>query len=138
MPDILLILVVFFALLNGEKQGPVYGFFCGLLEDLYVGRFIGMNALSKCLTALVVGRLQGNVFKENIMVGISGVILGSLVNSFFVLLLSLVSLRNIHWDLGIMWMIGFQLIYNIVLAGPIYVWYYHSSRYGWLRYRGDS
>lgn len=130
--------MVFFALLNGPKEAPVYGFFCGLLEDLYLGRFIGMNALSKGLTAWVVGHLQGNVFKENLLVGITSVVLGSLVNCFFVLLLSLVGLRTINWDISILGTVFFQVLYNSVLAGPIYVWYYHSSHYGMLRDTGEK
>ena len=64
-----LVLVIFYAIFNGANRGTVYGVMCGLLEDLYMGRFIGINAISKGVTAYVIGRLQGNVFKENLMIG---------------------------------------------------------------------
>ena len=73
-PDLVLVFVTFFALFNTAKKGSGYAFFCGLLEDLYMGRFIGLNALSKGLTAYIVGKVQGNVFKENIFVGVLGVL----------------------------------------------------------------
>jgi len=134
VPDLVLIFVAFFALINGEKKATVYGFLCGLLEDLVLGRFIGMNALAKGLTAYILGKLQGNVFKENIMVGVLGVLLATCINTLSMFLMSLVVLPVFHMDLGLGMGIIYQIIYNIVLTVPLYLWYYNSSIYGRLSY----
>ena len=84
LPDLLLVFVIFYALLSDARNAAKYGFFCGLLEDLLLGRFIGMNALSKGLTAYIIGVLQGSVFNENLAVGMLSVLLGTLLNYFFV------------------------------------------------------
>ena len=55
LPDMVLVFVVFFSVINGAASGTAYGFLCGLLEDLYLGRFIGLNAISKALTGFLVG-----------------------------------------------------------------------------------
>lgn len=133
IPDLVLVFVVFFALLNGAYKGTVYGFLCGLMEDLYMGRFIGINALSKGLTAYILGKLQGNVFKENIFVGVMGVFIGTILNSCFLFLLSIVSFETFHIDISMLFSIFYQGLYNILISAPIYIWYYNSSKKGILR-----
>lgn len=137
VPDIMLIFITFFALLNGPNKGTVYGILCGLLEDLYVGRVIGINALSKGIVAYTVGKLQGNVFKENILVGILMSIIATLINSVLVLLITFISLKFMSFDQQTFTNILYQTIYNSVIAIPIYVWYYNSTRRGWLKESRD-
>ncbi len=133
VPDLLLLLVIFFSLLGPRKQAPLYGFCCGLFEDLYMGRFIGLNAISKAITAFLLSHLQQNVFKENILVGMMAVFIGTVLNSGMVLLLSLFKFNGIHWDDSLFMTIIFQTLYNALLSGPLYIWYYNSSHYGVLR-----
>lgn len=137
IPDLVLIFVVFFALLNGAGKGTVYGFLCGLLEDLYVGRFIGLNALSKAITAYIVGRLQENVFKDNLLVAVVGVLVSTLINSVFLLIFSFMVTKINLFDIHIAFSLGFQCIYNMLLAAPLYVWYYNSSWDGLLKFTGE-
>lgn len=133
IPDILLIVVVFFAIFNGAQRGSIYGVCCGLLEDLYLGRFIGLNAVSKGITAYIIGRLQGNVFKENILVGVIGVLGGTLVNSFFIFIFSFSSFGSSQSIRFMVVSILWQLAYNTIVAVPLYNWYYHSSLHGLLK-----
>ncbi len=138
MPNLVLIFVVFYALLNGNRQkAMVYGFLCGLLVDLYVGRFIGINALALGLTSFLIGSLEGRVFKENLLVGMTTVILGTCINGFTLFLLSLFTYSTFHLDINILLSIGYQIIYNILLAIPIYAWYFHSTKKGVLRSYGE-
>lgn len=138
LPDLILIFVLFYALLNGSKNAATYGFLCGLLEDLYMGRFIGINALAKGATAYLIGKLEGNVFKENIFVGIITVIFGSLINGVFIFLLSFLIFQDLHFDYSLVISLLYQVVYNILLTVPLYTWYYHSSQSGVLRTYGDS
>lgn len=133
IPDILLIVVIFFAIFNGAHRGTIYGVCCGLLEDLYLGRFIGLNAISKGITAYIIGRLQGNVFKENILVGVIGVLGGTLVNSFIVFILSFSSFASAQTVRYMVVSIAWQLVYNAIIAIPLYSWYYRSAQHGVLK-----
>ncbi len=137
VPDLLIIIVTFFALVNEREKAPAYGFFCGLIEDLYFGRFIGMNALAKGLTAFMITHWQGNVFRENILVGMVTVMLATAFNSVMLMLLNLVRLSTFNWDAGMLMMIFIQILYNGVLSGPLYIWYYNSSKFGVLRFTGE-
>jgi len=137
VPDLVLIFVAFFALINGAEKGTVYGFLCGLLEDLVWGRFIGINALAKALTAYILGKLQGNVFKENLLVGVVAVLVATCINAFCMFLMNLAVLPEFHLDMGLLMGIVYQIIYNVILTVPLYLWYYNSSIYGCLRYDGE-
>ena len=133
LPDMVLVFVVFFSIVNGAAKGTVYGFLCGLLEDLYLGRFIGINAISKALTGFMVGKLQGGFFRENVMVGAIAVVLGTLLNAAALLVLSRIAFPSFHIDTQFALGVFYQIIYNVILAAPLYGWYYRSSRIGLLR-----
>lgn len=135
-PDLVLVFVTFFALFNRVEKGTAYAFACGLLEDLYMGRFIGLNALSKCLTAYIIGKAQGNVFKENIFVGLLSVLIATFLNSLFLFLLSVMVFEVFHVDAGMLNSIFYQAAYNAVVAVPLYIWYYNSAKSGVLKTTG--
>ena len=131
IPDLVLIFVVFHALFAGERRGTIYGVLCGLLEDLYVGRFIGVNVLAKGLTGYIVGKAQGNVFKENLLVGIIAALAGTLINSLAIVVLMMIFGGVLKVE--VLSSILYQSLYNLLLAGPLYLWYYYSTYEGLLR-----
>ena len=44
-PNLLIILTSAYGFMKGKKEGMAVGFFCGLLEDIFFGRRLGMHAL---------------------------------------------------------------------------------------------
>lgn len=44
-PNLMVILTSSFGFMRGKKEGMTVGFFCGLLEDIFYGRLLGMHAL---------------------------------------------------------------------------------------------
>ena len=137
LPDMVLIFVVFFALLNNVYKSTAYGFLCGLMEDLYMGRFIGINAIAKGLTAYIFGKLQGNVFKENIFVGIIGVFFATILNAICLFVLSIISFDTFHIDISMVYSVFYQIIYNVLVSAPVYIWFYNSSKEGIIRSVGE-
>ncbi len=137
LPDLVLIFVVFFAFLNGEIKGAGYGFLCGLFEDLYLGRFIGISALSKALTGYIIGRLQVRFFNENLLAGLMVVFIGTVINTFFMFILGWTAFSVFNMDTSIISSVIYQGIYNMLLAVPIYIWYYNSSQRGVLSWTGE-
>ena len=117
IPDLMLIIIIVFALHAQAKKGAVYGFLCGLVEDLYIGSFIGINALSKAITAYIIGSFQTSLFKENLMVGVFGIVAGTLINSFLVI--GLISINGGAFTLEIDLVIG-------IVCQVAYTYYYHT------------
>ena len=63
-PDLLLLLVTSFALLEGVKYGTLMALGAGLLKGLSSGTFFGVDAFSYIIIAVIVGRYYNQVFRE--------------------------------------------------------------------------
>ncbi|NLN88103.1 MAG: rod shape-determining protein MreD [Syntrophomonadaceae bacterium] len=133
VPDLLLILVIFYSVFNGSTKGAVYGVACGIWEDLYQGRIIGVNAICKGITAFILGRMQGEVFQENILVGVIGVLGGTIINVALLFMISFLAIPGFSLNRAILADVVYHGVYNVIISAPIYIWYLRSSRGGVLR-----
>lgn len=59
IPNIMIILTSSFGFMRGEKDGLIIGFFCGMLNDVFFGGFLGFYAL----VLMYVGYLNGKFSK---------------------------------------------------------------------------
>lgn len=123
-PDLLLIVVLSTGLLTGKEKGVAVGFFAGMLADLASGGIFGCNTLSKMAIGYGAGMLERKVFKENILLPLLAVMVGTVIHTglmtvilvimgYRVELLSLV----IHNLLPLM-------AYNIIVAIPVHILIY--------------
>lgn len=64
-PDLLVLLVVFFAIFFGPGTGAEAGFVCGLFKDAYSLDIFGMNIALLSLAGLIVGGLSPKLFRES-------------------------------------------------------------------------
>lgn len=55
VPDLLLIMLVFFALRNGQMFGILFGFIIGLSYDLATGGLLGSMMFAKTITGFIAG-----------------------------------------------------------------------------------
>ena len=118
-PDFLLLLVVFNAMFRGSVHGGAAGFLIGLAEDLFFGRFIGLNALSKCAVGFLCGSLSKSIFKENMWVPVINVLIASLCNIAIVFIMG--HLAGARWYFSSIAYQGmFELLFNICLVPFLY------------------
>jgi rod shape-determining protein MreD len=123
-PDLLLLLVIFNSLFQGPLKGTVFGFFIGLLEDIYSGKYIGMNALAKGLTSLFFGWLTEGAFRENLLVPVLSSFLGGIFNGVIVILLG--KMAGLNWDWGLFfWKVIPASIYSTCLVPFVYARFYN-------------
>jgi len=66
-PDLILVVVVIFSLLKGEKEGTISGFASGLLQDIFSTGLLGINALAKTVIGFICGILKEKIFHEHIL-----------------------------------------------------------------------
>lgn len=125
-PNLILMLAVLHSIFQGPKQGAIWGFFLGLLTDIYLGRFIGMNALAIGITSLLVGILAQRAFKENILVPIFAMFFGTLFNELVYLILG--KLNGLYWPWQLwLWRALPTAVFNTCLVPLIYSRYYYLS-----------
>ena len=66
-PNIMLILVVSFALMRGQTEGMLIGFFCGLVLDVFGGDAIGLYALFYVFIGYINGSFHQIFYANNIL-----------------------------------------------------------------------
>jgi len=66
-PDLIMVIVVVFSLLRGEKEGAISGFASGLLQDIFSTGLLGINALAKTVIGFICGILKEKIFHEHIL-----------------------------------------------------------------------
>ena len=64
-PDLLVLLVVFFAIFFGPGAGAEAGFVAGLFKDTYSLDIFGVNIVLLSLTGLIAGMLSPKLFRES-------------------------------------------------------------------------
>ncbi len=133
-PDFVLLLTVYFAFTNGPGKGALMGLALGLLEDFYIGRYIGMNGLALLAAGLLAGWFETKLYKENLLIALIVVFVTSAFSQGIVLFSGLAA--GLNWDTGsglnIIWPLA---LYNTCLVPFTYPWFHHSVTRGWMRYR---
>lgn len=66
VPNLLIIVTASIALIRGRSEGCVVGFFGGLLMDISVGYYLGINALCFLVIGFVLGYLNQIYYEEDI------------------------------------------------------------------------
>lgn len=66
-PDIVIVLIVSYAILEGGAYSAAIGLASGLLIDILYGRILGVNAISYMITGYLLGQAHENVFKDSIL-----------------------------------------------------------------------
>lgn len=79
-PDILLVATVCWALFQGPGQGALFGFFAGLLEDIFSTAVLGVSAFAKTLIGYFCGELRQRVISKSVVWPILIVFVASIVH----------------------------------------------------------
>lgn len=79
-PDVVLILVCFFALRYGQVRGMTFGALSGLVTDIACGFILGPHIISKAVTGFVLGAVREQLFQWNIIINTIFVTFFAMVN----------------------------------------------------------
>lgn len=132
-PQLLLFFPVFAGLLRGRWCGLAHGLFAGLLMDLVIGRFLGLNTLVWGAVGWLTGRFTTSLFKENYLIAVISVLLSFTISSLlYAVLVGLISGSFFSMTLISRIILGGVLV-NCFLAPIIYLPVYRSLSYGWLQ-----
>jgi rod shape-determining protein MreD len=80
LPDLVLLVVVFVALLSGHLEATLLGFLVGLCQDAYSPPDLGLNALAKSLVGFAVGIGRGGFIVDAIQVQVAVLIVAVLAH----------------------------------------------------------
>jgi len=90
-PDLVMFFIIIFGFLRNAGEGAFWGFSAGLLEDLFVGNYIGLNAISKLTAGYLAGLAGSKFYRENRLIAAVVTLLASIAGLvvYYLLLLYL-------------------------------------------------
>jgi rod shape-determining protein MreD len=119
-PDLLLVIVVIYALHNEEKSGGLFGFAAGLLQDIITGKYLGLNSFTKGIIAFFVSHMEQKIYKENIIIPVMLVFTASIGHDvLYYFIRSLVDF-NVSLTTAFLGIILPSAVYNSLLVPIIY------------------
>jgi len=104
-----------YSIINGSWEGLWVGALCGLLQDMFFGSAIGINALSTMLICVIAGEFGNNLFKEKVLIPIFSCFLFSLLKGIIVFSILYLVGQYSHIE-GVVY-IG---IYSMVISAIMY------------------
>lgn len=119
-PDLILVTVVCFALIEGPTYGAVSGFFGGFLEDLVAAKYMGFNILTKTLVAAAAGIFKDYGTKEGIVVPLATVFSASIISQLLMALLAFLFGETAVFRSLFNWSIIPTALYNLLFTPFIY------------------
>ncbi|MFZ5652433.1 MAG: rod shape-determining protein MreD [Bacillota bacterium] len=127
-PDLLLILVVLNAFQKGCREGALAGFLGGLMMDIAVGSYIGMNALVLMAAGYLVGLVESKLYKDSTVI----IVVLTLISSLFTQFLTYILLYSMDVSISpgvAMFRVGMPTaLYTAVLVPLFCRWFVRSNR----------
>ncbi|HWJ03826.1 MAG TPA: rod shape-determining protein MreD [Verrucomicrobiae bacterium] len=133
-PDLVLLLVIYFAFTNGPLKGALLGLLFGALVDLQVGYNLGMYALAFVVAGFIAGWFETRMYKENLLIALLVTFVTTVISQEIIWFTG--SVVGFNWDFkeNLRWIL-FLAIYNTCLVPFTYPWFHASITRGLLRYR---
>ena len=116
-PDLVILLVVSFSFLKGQRMGVFMGFMVGLLQDLASGTFFGTNIFSKMLIGYLGGVFANRVFREQVFLPLFASVMATALNYavmvMFMFLLGHSLNLIVHLQQTLLPMIWYNMLFSV-------------------------
>lgn len=120
MPNILIVFVIVTALLRGNVEGGVVGFFAGLALDMLFGSVLGFYALLGFYLGIAAGSINRRLFRENLLVVLFFTFVYSVIYETVVYILNTIMSGHIDLLYPLTRVILPEAVYNCAVAVLIY------------------
>jgi rod shape-determining protein MreD len=67
-PDLVLLVALAYGLLYGPEAGGRFGFVSGLLQDILLGKYVGVFALTRACAGYLAGLAERRFYKEQLLI----------------------------------------------------------------------
>ncbi|MCL2049503.1 MAG: rod shape-determining protein MreD [Defluviitaleaceae bacterium] len=123
-PDTALVLIVSYAILRGEIEGGIFGFFAGLIQDALGGTVLGFYALLGFLLGYVCGKPFRDFFKDNYFLPFFVVLAACVVYQFVVYVTTVMFFAQADFWFYFRTILLPKTIYTASLSVPLYAFTY--------------
>ncbi|NLY11379.1 MAG: rod shape-determining protein MreD [Firmicutes bacterium] len=119
-PDLIVVIVIIFAIFNGPVFGAKFGLLAGLLLDILTGQLIGLGALTKMTAGIASGFVGQRFFKENYLIAFSSVLVMSFADQLLYLIGMFIFGLSVSWTVAFTKIVVPVSIYNAIIGIIIY------------------
>lgn len=96
LPDLILLLVVYFALFDGEERAMFTGLVGGIYQDVASNAVLGHHVLGHVIVGFVLGRISNRLLSEHPMVKTGFVLIAGLASGFIFTFVSYVQYPELN------------------------------------------
>lgn len=119
-PNLMIIVTSSFGFMRGKKEGLWVGFFCGLLEDIFYGRLLGMHAMIYMYIGYANGYFNHIFYGEDIKLPLSLISASELVYGLGTYAIMFVMRSRFAFSYYLVRIILPELVYTIILTLVFY------------------
>lgn len=119
-PDLLLVVIVCFALTEGISYGAASGFAGGFLEDLLMAKYMGFNILTKTVTGALSAPLKDYGSRESYIMPLITVFFASLFSQVMLAVLAFLFGEPVVFRSIFNWLMIPTAFYNVLFTPFIY------------------
>lgn len=128
IPNLLVVFIILVALIRGNVEGGVVGFFAGLALDMLFGSLLGFYALLGMYLGIAVGSVNRRLYRENILVVVFFTFAATVIYETVVYFLNTFMSGNINLIFPLTGIILPEAVYNSAAAIFIYVFMIRTNR----------
>jgi len=119
LPNFCIIISIILASLGNSRQAYLFALVSGLMQDLFLGRMIGINLLIYGLIVLITINLIEIMFKGNFITPVFLIVIGTVFYHFLFYIIMFFVQSTIPFEL-MATKIGTEVIYNGIIGYLIY------------------
>ncbi|MCX7923841.1 MAG: rod shape-determining protein MreD [Clostridia bacterium] len=120
-PNLFIVFIVSIALLRGNVEGAVVGFFAGLSQDIMSGKLLGFYSLLGLYLGLLLGSVNKRLYRENILVVIFFTFISTVAYEVVVCVFGLLFITEVDIVYAMKNIILLEALYNCLAAIFIYI-----------------
>lgn len=123
-PNLLLVVVVIYALFYGGNSAAKLGIIYGLVEDIVTGKFIGLKALSMMAAGYAAGLGSSGIYRDNPLAPIATFFFGITMNYVVLFVIGLIVGFPGVYPFKNFFVVSFvSIVYNLSITFLIYIIY---------------
>lgn len=125
VPNLMIVLTASFGFMRGERTGLLYGFFCGLLIDIFFANVLGLNAMIYMYIGYANGKFNRVFFPDEIKLPLILIFFSDLAYGVLYYLTLFLLRERFHLDFYFLHIILPEMVYTILitlLLYPLILW----------------
>lgn len=127
-PNTAILVIISFAILRGDVAGAIIGFFAGLLQDVFFGRYIGLNAFCYMMIGYVSAKPFKDFYKENYVLPLLLSAVSTMFYEFAIYFTGFFFKGKLNIVFYLQKIILPSIMYTVLLSIPVYMIIYSLNK----------